>query len=252
MKSLFHFASRLLLAAGAAFLLLPHAGALTAEARASVQADMRTGKADDALQTLHAAIAKEPGDAEAHALLCRVFYSEERWDDAVSACQQAVALAPDNSDDHLWLGRAYGEKADRISRASFVAAFNLGKKVRAEFETAVRLDPGNVAALADLGEFYTEAPSIIGGGLGKAEAVAVKLDSRDRARAEVLRAGIARERKDFAAAEQHYRAAVAAACAAGRLLDNAGLLLCPAAAMGQDARRHQPRRRRRSSPMTLP
>ena len=56
-----------------------------------------------------------------------------------------------SSDDHLWLARALGEKA---SRASFLSAFSLAKRVRAEFEEAVRLNPRNAEALADLGEFY--------------------------------------------------------------------------------------------------
>ncbi len=202
---------KVLLAAVVAAAACPRAHALTPQMRVSVQDALRSGNADDALQTLHTALGQQPNDAEAHALLCRVFYGEERWDEAIRECQQAVALDPNNSDDHLWLGRAYGEKADRISRTSFVTAFGLGKKVHSEFETAVKLNPANVAALADLGEFYTEAPGIVGGGIPKAEAVAAKLDTYDRARAEVLRAGIAWQRKDFAAAEQHYRAAIAAA-----------------------------------------
>lgn len=190
---------------------LPTAHALAPDVRVAVQNDLRAGNADSALQALQTALGTQPNDAVAHALLCRVFYGEERWDDAIRACQHAVALAPGDSDNHLWLGRAYGEKADRISRTSFVTAYSLGKKVRMEFEKAVQLDPSNAAALADLGEFYTEAPGIVGGGIAKAQAVASRLDSYDRARAEILRAGIAREQKDFAAAEQHYKAAIAAA-----------------------------------------
>ena len=100
-------------------------------------------------------------DAEAHNLLCRVYYQEERWDDAIHECEAGVSLAPLDGEYHLWLGRAYGEKADAIHS---IKAFGLAKKARAEFERAVQLESGNVDALSDLGEFYTAAPPIVGGG----------------------------------------------------------------------------------------
>src|SRR6202012_1134922 len=87
-----------------------------------------------------------------------------------------VALDDNNSNNHLWYGRALGEKADR---SSFVKAYGLAKRVKAEFETAVALDPNNAEALSDLGEYYTEAPAIVGGGKDKAAAVASKLDDVD-------------------------------------------------------------------------
>src|SRR6185437_14637884 len=102
---------------------------------------------------------------------------------AVASCAKAVALDRDSSDNHLWYGRALGEKADR---ASFIKAYGLAKRVKAEFETAVSLDPRNAQALSDLGDYYREAPAIVGGGKDKAEAVAGKLDTVDRARAEEL------------------------------------------------------------------
>ena len=45
----------------------------------------------------------------------------------MNECEQAVQLDGTNSDYHMWLGRALGEKA---SRASFLTAFSLGKRVR--------------------------------------------------------------------------------------------------------------------------
>ena len=78
------------------------------------------------------------GDAEAQQLLCRVALQIERWDAAVAACEKAVYLDSGSSDNHLWYGRALGEKADR---ASFIKAYGLAKRVKAEFETVVSLDP---------------------------------------------------------------------------------------------------------------
>ena len=105
---------------------------------------------NNAISRLSSSLATDPGDAEAHNLLCRVYYQEERWDNAIHECAAAVQLAPMDSGYHLWLGRAYGEKADSIHS---IKAYGLAKKVRSEFEQAVHLESGNVAALSDLGDF---------------------------------------------------------------------------------------------------
>ena len=186
----------------------PESHALSQQDRVIVMHDLQHGRADEALQLLSPATRPGSADAEAQELLCRVSLQLEHWDEAVSACQSAVTLAPNGSDNHLWYGRALGEKADRVS---FITAFGLGKRVRQEFEAAVALDPHNAEALSDLGEFYTEAPAIVGGGRDKAALVADRLDSVDRARAEELRGRIAESLHDNGAAEQHYRAAIGAA-----------------------------------------
>ncbi len=182
--------------------------ALTPQVRDTARADISAGKADEAAALLQAGLAENNNDAEAHLLLCRVYYSEERWDDAVRECAQAVAINGSSSNNHLWLGRAEGEKADRVS---FVHAYGLGKKTRVEFESAVQLDGGNVEALADLGEFYFSAPAIIGGGVKKALAVADMLDQYNRAQAEQLRGRIAISQKDLSGAEEHYKNAISLA-----------------------------------------
>jgi tetratricopeptide (TPR) repeat protein len=182
--------------------------ALTAADRTDVVRDLQQGRADHAMELLQPAAERSSGDAEAQQLLCRLALQIERWDEAVASCAKAVALDSDSSDNHLWYGRALGEKADR---ASFIKAYGLAKRVKSEFETAVSLDPRNAEALSDLGDYYTEAPGIVGGGKDKAAAVADRLDSVDRARAEELRGRIAASNKDFAAAEQHFREAIAAA-----------------------------------------
>jgi tetratricopeptide (TPR) repeat protein len=181
--------------------------ALTPEGRMNVIHDLQQGRADHALQLLQPATEGSTADAEAQQLLCRLELQLERWNEAVASCERAVSLDDNSSNNHLLYGRALGEKADRVS---FIKAYGLAKRVKAEFETAVALDPRNAEALSALGEYYTEAPSIVGGGKDKAVAVAGKLDDVDRARAEELRGHIAASDKDTAAAEQHFREAIAA------------------------------------------
>jgi tetratricopeptide (TPR) repeat protein len=177
------------------------------DALAQVNAALQAGEADHALALLQALPQSGPQEAEAHNLECRVLYTLEQWNRAVSACEQAVKAEGENSAYHLWLGRALGEKADR---ASFMSAYSLGKRVRVEFEEAVRLNPRNAEALSDLGEFYETAPGVVGGGLDKAEKIAEQLDKVDAARAHELRGRIAEERKDYGTAEREYKQAIGA------------------------------------------
>ncbi len=172
---------------------------------AQAYAALQAGAADQAL-TLLSGLARPGGPAEAYNLKCRVEYSLEEWDQAASDCQQAVRLDGQNSDDHLWLGRALGEKANR---ASFLNAYSLGKQVRDEFEEAVRLDSRNAKALSDLGEFYYSAPAFMGGGADRAEGVAARLDKIDPVRADQLRGAIAEQGKDYGTAEREYKQAIA-------------------------------------------
>jgi len=173
------------------------------EQLAQANAALQAGEADHAL----ALLSSLPSSAESHNLTCRVQLTLEHWDAAADECEQAVRWDGQNSNFHMWLGRALGEKADR---ASFLSAYSLAKRVRAEFEAAVQLNPRNAEALADLGEFYSEAPGIVGGGDDKAAGVAAQLDKVDAARARELRGRIAEEHKDYTAAERDFRQAITA------------------------------------------
>jgi len=170
-------------------------------------AALQAGEADKALALLNT-LAQPGGRAEAYNLRCRVEYSLEHWDQAANDCEQAVKLDAQNSGDHLWLGRALGEKA---SRASFLNAYSLAKRTRVEFEEAVRLNPRNVDALASLCEFYYTAPGVLGGGIDKSETVAAQLEKIDPARAHELRGNIAEHRKDYGTAEREFKQAIATA-----------------------------------------
>ncbi len=172
---------------------------------AQANTDLQAGEADKALALLAPLPSTGAGAAEAQNLLCRVRFTLEQWDAAVKECEEAVRLAAGNSNYHMWLGRALGRKADA---ASFFTAYSLGKRVRLEFEEAVRLDPRNAEALSDLGDFYQEAPGIAGGGMDKAEAIAARLDKVDPPRAAQLRAHIAEARKDYGTAEREFRQAI--------------------------------------------
>ncbi len=190
-----------LIAVSAATLAIAQRVQAVADPLSEAHAALQSGEADKALALLNSL----PASAQVHNLRCRVLFTLEHWDAASIECQQAVNMDGADSEYHLWLGRAVGERA---SRASFISAFGLAKQVRAELETAVRLDGQNAEALADLGEFYNSAPGVVGGGQDKAEGVAALLEKVDPARALQLRGWIAEERKDYGTAERELKAAV--------------------------------------------
>jgi tetratricopeptide (TPR) repeat protein len=174
---------------------------LTTSAADSAKDMLAAGRVDEAIAELNGHLSSAPADAESSNLLCRAYYALEDWDRAESSCRKAAALDPDNSRFHLWLGRVYGEKADR---ATFLAAAGLAVKVRGEFERAVQLNPNDVDARLDLAEFYVLAPRILGGGEQKAREQAQSIATVNPGREHWVYARIAEQKKDAVTAEREY------------------------------------------------
>jgi tetratricopeptide (TPR) repeat protein len=166
---------------------------------------LEQGRLDLAVGTLQDQVRNEPNNADAYNLLCRAYLMADKWDPAISACERAVNLDPENSQYHLWLGRGYGQKAEHVG--PFTAAHIAGQ-VRNEFEAAVRLNPRSVEARDDLADFYLEAPWLVGGGQDKAAAQASEIQKLEPAQADLLRARIAEKKKDFATAETEIKQAI--------------------------------------------
>jgi tetratricopeptide (TPR) repeat protein len=168
---------------------------------------LQQGRVDEATASLHEILAAQPNDAVAHQLLCRTYYAQQITDSAIHECELAVANAPSSSDNQMWLARAYGYKAEH---ANPISALSLAVKVRTAFEKAVQLNSENVQAMSDLGQFYVAAPSLIGGGVDKAEALAARMQPHFPAQSHRLLALIAEKKNDEALAEIEFRNAVAA------------------------------------------
>jgi tetratricopeptide (TPR) repeat protein len=166
------------------------------------------GRVDDAEGLLRSALAQNASDSTAHQLLCRVFYAQNQADAAIHECELATTTDSRSSDNFLWLARAYGMKA---SHAGPLAGFSLARRVHVAFETAVRLSPSNVPALSDLGEYYVDAPSIVGGGDDKARAFAERIMPQFPTPAHRILAMLADSDKDLPTAESEYKLAVSSA-----------------------------------------
>lgn len=181
--------------------------ALPASLAHPILRDLVTGHAQDALLKLSSALVQHPDDGQAFELRCRVQIQERHWSRAISSCQQAVMLAPGNSNFHLWLGRAYGGRAETASR---FAALTLAVKVREALQAAVQLDPQNVAAYSALGDYYVEAPGFLGGGLDRAAALAEQMQAIAPANSHALLAKMAESQKNYALSESEWKKAIQA------------------------------------------
>ncbi len=111
--------------------------------------------------------------------------AEDRLDDAVEALQLATTLSPSADPTRLssraWqlLGESHGRKA---RKSGLMAQAGLAKKARSAFEKAVEVDPENLDVKRHLVEFYTRAPTFMGGGKDKAQLLITQIEERDPAR----------------------------------------------------------------------
>jgi cytochrome c-type biogenesis protein CcmH/NrfG len=163
-----------------------------------------------------------PGkDAAVYALMGRDYYGEGDFRKATEALEKAVALEPGNSEFNLWLGRAYGRRAET---SSMITAPGLANKARQFFEQAARLNPSNLEAQSDLFEYYLEAPGFLGGGFDKASATAVQIAKINPAEGHWAQAKLAEKHKEYSSAEAQLRRAFEIAPQQiGRLIDLARL-----------------------------
>lgn len=175
---------------------------------ASLEAGRLAFEASDyvkAIQTLQTTAAREPQNGDVQLLLAKSYLELQQHDPAIKSAEKAVAIDPQNSVYHEWLGRAYGEKADH---AGWFSAISLAKKTRKEFETAVQLDAKNYSARQVLIEFDCSAPGLVGGGEEKALPQIKQLAAMDAAEGHFAAGNCRRQKKDFAAADEEFTKAL--------------------------------------------
>ena len=141
---------------------------------------------------------------------------------AVDSFEKALHENPRSSEAELWLGRAWGRRAED---GGGPMAMIYASRTRQSFEKAIALDPDNREAKNDLFDFYLNAPGFLGGGVDKAEAAARGIATERPAEYEFEEAQIADKRNDFTGAEAHLRHAMELAHGeAGRIVDLARFL----------------------------
>jgi tetratricopeptide (TPR) repeat protein len=161
-------------------------------------------------------------DGAVYELMGRDYYMLGDYKKATDALEKAAAAEPQNSEIALWLGRAYGRRAETSS--PFTAP-GYANKARQFFERSVQLNQTNPEALSDLFDYYLDAPGFLGGGWDKAQALIAKISAVDVAEGYSAEARLAEKRKEFSSAEEHLREAInASPQGIGRFIDLARFL----------------------------
>ena len=161
-------------------------------------------------------LSTDPTDASA--LISKaeaILYSEDktRIAQAVELSEQCVAAHPKQSECHLSLGTTLAAKA---LAAGKISGLLLAGKIRQAYQQAVALDRKNIEARFSLLRYYLIAPSMVGGGIEKAQELAQETLSIHAQAAQLMQGAISLREKQPAAAEA---AAVSATAPGNASLD---------------------------------
>lgn len=133
--------------------------------------------------------------------------SDGRADKAAELFENATEREGTKSLYFDWLGRAYGDQAQRANK---LKQGLLARKTKTAFERAVALDPNNLSARGFLVDFYQLAPGFMGGSEAKASEQIAAIRARSAYRGGLVAATAQQRRKDVQGAEREFIALIAA------------------------------------------
>ena len=163
------------------------------------------GKYPEAKEFFEGFVKENPKNDTALFYLGKVWLNLEDHDKSIDWLKKAVKLNEKSSDYHLWLGQAYGIKAQNSSM--FKQPF-LAKKVKNEFKKAVELDPANLDARFGLMQYYVVAPGVMGGDRDEGKKQAEEIRKLDPVKGHQAFALIYEQEENYDEAEKEYLAAI--------------------------------------------
>jgi tetratricopeptide (TPR) repeat protein len=172
---------------------------------ADIQKFYDAGQYRQAADALRTQVERSPQDAALYFWLGRSLYELRDFSHAISNFGRAVALDPNRSVYHDWLGRACGSKADENSHSNMAAAMDLARRTHREFESAARLDSTNIQAQRDLISFMANAPPNLGGGEEHARKQIEALSAVAPVEAELALADLYATKKKYPQAGEEYQ-----------------------------------------------
>jgi tetratricopeptide (TPR) repeat protein len=152
-------------------------------------------------------LANNPSNVAALVLKARLYLAYNEYENAIKLLKSAIARDSANSDAHVYLAEAYGQKIEHIA---VFAKIGMAENIRKEGELAVAADPQNLDALESLMEFHIEAPGSVGGSKDKARELAARIAVLDPIRGNFAYAEIAVHEKRFADEKKFLLKALAA------------------------------------------
>lgn len=124
----------------------------------------------EATRVLQGVEEESPDYAAAQYYLGRVAFDQKKFDDAADFFEEATENKGGQlSEYYTFLGDAYGSIAND---ANVIRQGILAPKMKNAWEKAIALDSKNLNARFSLIQFYTKAPSLMGGSMDKAKEMA--------------------------------------------------------------------------------
>lgn len=193
----------------APMLILPAALIIFAQPQApSYRAELDAGHYLKVLADAEAHLRQNAGDAQAWAAKSQALSSFQRFNEALSAAQRALTLAPQLADARLALGLA---KAGEAIRQRNLGSLRPALSAMDDFRAATEADPTLVPAWMSLGLAYEMLPGILGGSTRKAIRCAESLRRVSPAQGDLLQALILVEEDHWREAEPFFGRALALA-----------------------------------------
>jgi tetratricopeptide (TPR) repeat protein len=159
-------------------------------------------KVDEAVVLLEGVKEEQPGYATAQYYLGRIAFDKKEFDDAAEFFEEATEAKDGQlSDYYTWLGDTYGSIA---GNANVIRQGFLAPKMKNAWERAIALDAKNLNARFSLIQFYTQAPSFMGGGMDKAKEMARQIMAINPAQGHRSLGNLYVREKDLVAAEKEY------------------------------------------------
>lgn len=165
-------------------------------ADSSPTALIRHGHYKQARVIVQQQLRENPRNVTALILMARIHLAYGNYEEAGKLLKEALSIDPGNSDAHVYLAEAYGQKIQSPGSGAF-DKMGMAKTIRKESERAVAADPKNLDALESLMEFHAEAPGIVGGNKDKARDLAEQIAQISPVRGDFARASIAAHDKKF-------------------------------------------------------
>lgn len=134
----------------------------------------------------------------------RQLFGIEEYKRAQEAFERAVNKNPLSSTYNFWLGLAIGRRAEGMTGFRRLRAMGMARKVKAQFERAVKLDGSNLDALKALQVFHFRAPGLVGGNKEEARKIADRIKQIDKARGAIAWAACFEKDEDFVSAAEQY------------------------------------------------
>jgi tetratricopeptide (TPR) repeat protein len=139
--------------------------------------------------------------AAAQYYLGRISFDQKEYDDAQDFFEEATEADDKVADYFDWLGNTYGTIA---GNANPLKQGMLAPKMKSAWEKAIALDPKMISARKSLIQYYTMAPSFMGGSFDKAKEVAQQIIKLNAAEGHRSLGNIYVQEKNFNEAEKEY------------------------------------------------